>query len=243
MAMNSTNNDKNKRRFEAMLKLAAIEALEKEMDVLPCLEELNKTYPPSEALNKKIQDIIKRESKANKKKRDARIFGRLGKIAVVAGIFLAVSTAVVMSIEASRNFIINVFVNRQDDHVVFGFGNDVAIGKTETHNEFQEYLPEGFLYVSSHITDLTIMTIYTNEIGQQIIIDRTEGEGLRRGVDDDYREFSQIYINSQQVFLNEATEEGLHHTAMWHSSNTVYGITSNIDIEQFFQILERLTAR
>ena len=44
--------------FDAILKLAANEAMQREMNALPSFEDLNRQYKPTDSLNKKICEAL-----------------------------------------------------------------------------------------------------------------------------------------------------------------------------------------
>ncbi|MGI6576551.1 MAG: hypothetical protein ACOX1Q_00595 [Eubacteriales bacterium] len=56
----------NEKIFDALLKVAVDEALKREMESLPSVEELDKIYKPSAAMDKRIKDLIKMEFERGK---------------------------------------------------------------------------------------------------------------------------------------------------------------------------------
>ena len=55
--------------FAAVLKVAAEEAWQEEMDSLPSLDELNEMYPPSESLDKRVFGTINKAARRGKAKK------------------------------------------------------------------------------------------------------------------------------------------------------------------------------
>ena len=240
--MNNSSIKRNEKIFEALLSVAAAEVMEEEMAALPGLEKLNEMYVASETLDKKIKGIIKKESRTHRRKQGIKTFGR---VAAILGLIFTVSTIALMSVEASRNFIINILFNMRNDHVVFDFGDDTTPRPNEYENNhnFLNYLPVGFYYLTSHATERSRTFVYINDAGQQITITQREATSVRVGMDTDYREFSVIYLGNQEVYFFEGDGEEYQHVMMWTDSNIVYTILTNIDIYQFFEITERLVTR
>ena len=111
------NTDRNEKLFDAIVKTAFEEAVQKEMDSLPSREKLNEMYPSSEAFDKRIMSIIAKEEKAYKRRQSSKqalkVFTR---IAASIAILFTVSTLALMSVETSRIFIFNTFMGTQYEH-------------------------------------------------------------------------------------------------------------------------------
>jgi len=228
--------DVNEKLFEAMIKIAAEKVRKEEMDAFPSLEELNKMYPSSEALENRIQAIIGGEVETYKKKRTVQ---RLTKIAAGFGVLFVASATVLMSVEATRNFIINTFISPRDDHVVFDFVQDDAnidgIGFTIG------YIPEGFGLVSSQTFHSFNTVIYENAYGDQIFVQQHIASLLAISLDNELREFTSVFLNSREVHLFEALDGDVPNAVMWQHGNDVFNIVSNIAIDELLLIAESVT--
>ena len=86
--------DKDDIVFEALLKVAADEAMRIEMEALPSNDELKAMYPQAENLSKKINKTIITEY--NKSKR-IMFFRSLKRIAAAICVFIVLSTSVLMA--------------------------------------------------------------------------------------------------------------------------------------------------
>jgi len=219
--------------FEALLGPASREALRREMEEMPSLEELDKMYPISDTLNKRVMNIIDNHEKSHKKKQ------RMKKISkFVAGFTLlsAVTGTVLMSVEASRNFIRNSIVNMRGDHAILEFsgesGNDSSV--------IAGYIPEGFQLVNSNSTGNTSIFIYSNDIGELVIIRQHPADYLALGVDTDIREFSIVNMGGQSAYLFQTSDSQYETVLVWNINNNVFDITSTLEIEQILKIAENL---
>ena len=223
--------------FEALLNVAAKELMSDEVNKLPNLEELNKVYLPSKSLDKKIRSIIDKEYRTYKRK---RIMRKCGMIAACFGAVITASTILLMSVEATRNFIVNTFITPQHDHVAFEFGEngvsengaDIALG----------YLPEGFELVNSQMLDNVTIVFYSNRYGDQIIVQQHIASTLSIFIDNEFREFSLISLNNQNAYLFESHDEGYFNVIMWQHKNDVFNVFSNLNVEELVRIAENITA-
>jgi len=226
---------KDDKIFEALFKVAADEAVKEEMEALPSLEELNKMHPPSNTLNNKIHSIINKEEQSLKRKKFLR---SMKKIAAVIGFIFVISSAVLMSVEAYRNFIINIFINVQDDHIAFEFGQDESGANFNEHINFN-MLEEFELIVSQSMEALEI-NIYENSAGEQIIIQRHIASYVAAAIDNEARNFSIIYLEGQRIHFFEATDAGDPSVAMWQDRNDVISIHSNIATEELLLLAKNI---
>ena len=79
--LNSKNSDRNEKLFDAVLKIAAEEAMVERMDGLPSREELAKLYPRSQAFDKRAAKIIGKHDRAEKIRKNAFVVRTVLKIA------------------------------------------------------------------------------------------------------------------------------------------------------------------
>jgi len=234
---NKTEMTMNEKLFEAMLKIATDEALREEMEALPSNEELNKMYPRTESLDKKVFAVINKEFKTTRKKKILRI---VMQSAAVFSIIIVVSGIILMSVEASRNYIINTLIDMRSDYVVFDFGTD-NLATTETSGFSLNYLPEGFELISNQSMEKLLSNIYTDEIGNMIFVQRFYGESLSVVSDTEYTNYAEIQLNMGTVHLLEAMEESGQNIIMWKHENDVINISTSLDLETLVKIAENLS--
>lgn len=230
---NNQKIDWNEKLFDAMLGVAIEEAVLQEMDALPSREELDAMYPATTAFDKKIKSIIAKEERDYKRKQMQKT---LIKIVACIGIFIIIGTVVLMSVDASRIYILNAIISMQEDHLAFDF----------VYNEHSQLIEadiliDGFEYIGSQTYDnMLTISMYVNADGRNITIQRHEGANLRAAIDTDYREYSTIRINYHEIFLFEAEGNAENNVLMWEQRNAVIQIISNADIETIIVTAEAL---
>jgi hypothetical protein len=232
----SAGADINEKLFDILLKVAAEEVIKEEMDALASCEELNAMYKPSAILEKKVHSII---SKASRPYRLRKAMRNFTKIAACFGLLFALSTVVLMSIEASRNHIINIFIGIQDDHVVFEFGQNGA--DPNISGIIMGYIPESFELINSQAFEDFSFLIYANHQGEQIIITREIASILSVAIDNEIRSFSSTRLNGQQAYLFEAIDDNETNILMWQLGNDVFAIESHININTLFEIARNIS--
>ena len=95
-----SNENKNEKLFDALVKAALEEAAEQESSSYPSKEELDKMYPRSADFDKRIMRLIAKEERAYKRKRSMRVFTRIA--ASIAVLFVVgVSTVFFWNIASS----------------------------------------------------------------------------------------------------------------------------------------------
>lgn len=228
------NIERQEKLFDAVLKVALDEYIESEMESYPSKEELDKMYPRSAAFDKRVNKIIAKEERIVKRKKAIRIFTR---VAACIGIFFFICSVVLMSVEASRNFILNAIISIQDDHVAFEFYCD---GSHEGGVSVPPAFFNDFILLSSQtIGDLAI-SIYENPEGSRIIIQQHIGINLGAIIDNDYREFSTMVINGHSAYIFESIDGAEHNIIMWYQINTVFQIISDIEFSELIRMAEYL---
>ena len=138
----------NIRLFDTLLKAAAVEDFQNELDALPSEQELNREYAPSEQLEKGIRSLIRESDRRRRRKKLSRLAKRA---AVIAAIVIPISIGSLLSVEASRNAIFNSVMEWKAEHVDIHF-QETTSGASEEEPPADEqpevwepqYLPEGF---------------------------------------------------------------------------------------------------
>jgi len=215
-----------------MIEIAAEEAMIQRLADLPSHEELEKMYPPTSELENRVKKIIANESKRRKNTKASHVFL---KVAAGIGIIFVLGTVVLMSVEASRNFIRNTIINVQDDHVAFESSGNNAHGIS-----VDSIAIEGFAYVRRQSLGQITISTYENMDGGQITVTQSRGGNLGMAIDTDYRDFTTQYINGRQVFLFESLDIQERHVARWEVGETVFHVHAYIGIQEFLLFLEYL---
>ena len=135
------NNDKDDALFEALLKSAAFEAIEKEIEELPSCEEMNRAHKPSVELNAKIALMLQESLTKSQRRRKRSNFLRL-----VAGLMIVfvMSMGVMFCFEPTRHFVLNICADIKSVY----YHNNIPehdISKNHIGDYYlPTYIPEGF---------------------------------------------------------------------------------------------------
>ncbi|MCL2373042.1 MAG: DUF4367 domain-containing protein [Defluviitaleaceae bacterium] len=226
--------------FDALLKAAAEDALNKDIDALPSKEELQKLYPSIESLDKKVYAVIKNETKAYRRKKTLR---SVVKIAACFAIFLLVTSATLMSFEASRVFILNTAIEIRSNHIAFQFR---PAGSTTTAGNIGEYLleamPEGFVLVQRDATPYSAFYKYVNDAEHRIVFTyNMSSESLSIYMGTTRNDFLTTELHGIKVHLFES-KYGETHGVMWVLGDRVFMLASDIDFNIAVQLASRLIA-
>jgi hypothetical protein len=207
---------------------------------------LDKLYPLSENLNKKITGLIRR---AERKQLRTLTTKAVYRVAAAVAIFFVLSFATLMSIEASRNFILNTFISMQDNHVAFEFRSEGAGGTTgvgdaviSTQSRILHLLPEGFEHTETISLSSVHMSIYNNNLGEQVIYQVSNPDATSVVISNQNRDFSIITISGIEVYVFETHSSDFTHTTMWAIGNSLYTIsaTFGLSIDLIISITQTL---
>lgn len=226
--------ERKEKLFDALLKVALEEDMEQEFKEFLNSEELNSTQPPSPAMQNRFKEIINRPIEESRGKKASRIFFR---VAASFAIFFTIGTIVLMSVEASRVFILNTIISIYDDHVAFDFGELGRANENENGNGTTEFVPTGFFYVSSQHLETVSIFIFSNEKDERLILQRNIGTTLGMAVDNENRDFQKGEIDGNELHIFEALSDGYAHVIMWEEREYVYKIISSIGINQLFDVI------
>jgi hypothetical protein len=226
----------NDKLFDAILQVAAEQAEKNEYELQPTTEELNNLYPPSEVANKRIRSFIDKERRTIRR---VKFMQRFAKTAAIFVVVLSICTTILMSVEASRNFILNTFVNIQEDHVAFDFRQE------EQGREVDElghgYIPYGFELLSRNESDRAVLTVYVNSYGEQLIIQQSISTTIGVAIDNERREFSQVIIDGQNLFVFEAYDTEIHNVVMRQVGNDVFIAFSTTSMDNLILVVTNIT--
>jgi hypothetical protein len=225
--------------FNAVLNVAFKDAMEREMQEMPSLEALNDMYPVSHALDRRVHQTINRSMRARKTKQAVRI---VSKVAAVLCLFVIVGGGVLVSVEASRNFIRNLFVDVREDHVVLDFGEGevaVSIGDGITFS----YMPAKFNLIASHEQELFNIFIYADESGAEIVIEHIFSAFAPIGVDTELRDFSMIMLDGREIFLFESRYSYANNRVLWEYEGGIISVSSTLPMSELKKIAEGFIAK
>jgi hypothetical protein len=228
------SNDVEDKLFDAVIKVAAEEALIQEMSVMPSCDEANSLYQPSVSLDKKINKIIshhKRMIKAASWKKSTL------KIAAAYAIFITISISILFSVEATRNLIFNAVVKLQEDYF--------SIEHSESSNVKPgiykpAYLPDCFKEASYTSTGNISTTIYLNEAGFEISLSQFSSQTSNILSDLEDKEFTNIEINQHDAYLVKSNDVGKDNTIIWEYSGYIFHLASQLESNELILIAESI---
>ena len=222
--------------FDAMLKVAATESMMRDLETLPSNEELKCMNLRSDTFNKRMMSIIHRAENAQKRKRMARW---TYKAAAIFGLIFTVSTITLMSVEASRVFILNtLFAVTHDDHVVFEFGDAGQISESISAQRIT--MPNEFILIKTQEMANMSIFIYENATGEKVTIQRNIGMSASVFIDNKQREYVALTVSDVDVYLFEATSDNYHNFAVWNDGEHVLQVTVQFDVERLLTLVETI---
>ena len=249
----AVNINRNEELFEAILKVAAKEVMQKEMEQL--FNELDEMddIQPSDILDKKVRKMIARESRTYQRKKSLRSWAKIA--AIFVGIVFA-GTFTLLTIEASRNYVLNVIFGIRDDHVVVEFdlgsgdrpsegrGNVNEMGGLEVSGIVFGYVPEGFEVVTYHEVGVMTIIVFSDGDERQIVVSHSPSQGLMTFTDNEAREFSVIYLtDGQKAFLFEANANDYNSTITWYRGIDVFSINAHLNTSGLLRMAENIFIR
>ncbi len=222
--------------FDAVLKIAAEEAVKQEMENMPSDEELNAQYEPSHNLDKRIKKMI---AQYYFKGRVAKWRKTALKIAIGAAIFIIVSSTMLLSVEATRNYIFNAVIKWQEDHFLIENKDDENVDAKSSIFR-PTYLPKGFKEISINTVGKLTRIIYQNEEGIEISLKQYPSKTSKTAVDNENKKFIIIKINGKEAYLCESMDIEKESILIWELNGIVFNISSEIGVEELILIAESI---
>lgn len=226
---------KNEKMFDAMVESAAEEALKQEMDILPSFEELDLLYKPTSEMDLRINRII---DKYYRTKRVKYALFFTGKIAAGLMVLIIISATVLLSVEASRNYILNSFLKWNNKHSTIVFSGKNKLNELNKYSI--KYIPDGFKISNVDFDDVSRFITYTNDKNVSIYITETYANSVKLDVDNENNKPSEIMINNNKAYLFENVKTGGMNILVWNEENIAFEITSTIGGEHLILIAENI---
>lgn len=228
-----TDDRKNEILFDTLIKLSITEAFEKEMSFLPSIEDLNQEYKLSPEFDKKINSII---SKGYRKSKIKAFSKKFGKVAAFICILLTMSSAVLLSVKATRNAIFNAVIQ------LHGKYTEVKFGESATYDGIYRpsYLPKGFREGTSKKFGSTTIVTFSNKDGEEILFSQWTYNTGTSFVDSENTNYTEIEISGEKAYLFKALAAEDSNTLIWQSKGMVFELTSKISSDELKLIGESL---
>ncbi len=227
-----TNNDRNDAIFDALLKVAAQDAFQREIDALPSVEELNSKYQPSDFFDRKIRALIKNSYRKSKIKKALK---KGGKVAASIVLVLILLSVVLLSVEATRNAIFNAIIEWHEEFTEIRFEDSEEVRET---SYAPSYLPEGYSEQSTNRFGNTLMIIYSDKDGNRVIFDQKPSDAGTIFVDSENNKYKELELSGIKAFLFEPTDENERNMLIWQVDGYTFQISSSVESEELIKIGE-----
>jgi|LSQX01.3.fsa_nt_gb hypothetical protein len=226
----------NNELFNFLLRIAANEALEQEIEEMPSCEQLNDQYKPSPALDKAIR---KRISQYRHRKNTLSNKKTVLKVVASVVILLTLSGALLLNIEASRNYLFNAVIKWNEKYISIEHNDDVNYDLSpEIYRP--TYLPKGFEELSSNITGNIVIIVYQNNSGIKITLRSSPSQSSNILIDNEEASYTNPIINGQTAYLFEATDQDKKNTLTWELDGKIFVLSSEIDGAELISVAESI---
>lgn len=231
-------NEKNKDTvlFDALLKTAAADAFEKEMQSLPTCDELDDRYTLSKEADQKIRAMIRKDISKTKLRRFGKYFMQLAAVFAIAFTVLIIT---LFSVEAAREYIIETVVNWKDNHVEINYTPQQAEYDGELY--LPAYLPDGYNIDHYDLTDDPYYFVYENKDGYSLDLVFSENSTGTSRIDPANMASSKIEINGQPAKLYEGIREQDINILIWEAHGMEFQLRGLVDGDEMIHMAESLT--
>lgn len=230
--------------FDALLRRALIEDLQREMDELEKDESLHQPYPFSKRFQRRMDRFFRKE--VYHKPNPALLV--LRKVAVFAVCLLAAGFIAMISIPSVRASIRTLFIQTYDDHITFSRTNPNAVSTpAEPYAVFDgyevQYLPEGYEVVEWDEQKKSCLGRFKNEIhGDYItfyIRDLSTWNGPFSG-DKEHIAYDYKEINGCEGYIFEATDRIGSNKVAWLDDNYHFEMFGSINMDELIKMAENV---
>jgi hypothetical protein len=224
--------EKNEVIFDALLKVAVSEALEKEVSLLPSDEEIAEFQPTPE-----FDGRMKKLFQMNQRKASfQRMTKKVRKIAACVGILFTLSATLLLSVSATRNAILNAVIGWQEKYTEVKFD-----GTTEDSSTYlPSYLPEGYSKTSDDVSATGSTTVYTNSAGNQIILTQSPADSGADSVDNENTTYREINLSIGKAYLFEAKTADDSSVLIWQYNSYAFELSAQLNSTEMVKIAESL---
>ena len=236
-----TGRRQNEKLFDALLEAAVSQAFQEEMEQLPSNEELNAECKPSPELDLRIKELIDQNRRKAKRKHFRR---RSRKIAAGIAVVFTLLATVTLSVEATRNRIFNAYLDWQDKYTSIQFKDTTDPTETKVIDESDlyhpTYIPKGFKQTSTEKYGRTIMLVYSNEDGIEILFNQRPAGTGATSVDNEHKTYREVEISGNKAYLFEGITEEYASVLIWQAGGVEFQLTSLIDSAELIYMGESI---
>lgn len=224
-----TEKEKNEIIFDAMLKIAVMEAFEQEMSELGS-EGAEVTDRPSPELDRRVKRLIDKSYMKSKMQRYLKLTGKIAVCICIA--FSLIS----LSVRATRNAIFNAIIEFQEKYARVNFGDSEAVNDIYRPT----YLPEGFSEISTAKFGNTVMIKYSKADDAEIVLSQRPAESGALLVDNENTDYTEAEVSGATAYLFRGSSADDTSTLIWQANGTVFELTSRISSDELIKIGESL---
>lgn len=218
--------------WESLLKLAAVEYGNRQLEQYPSEEEMQKVILPDE-YDKKMRRWINRYST---KVNIISILKPLRKIAAAACIVLGVGFAILLQFDEVRAACKEVIVQIYERYIEFNYQSS---GGEQLGDLQINYIPTGYYEAERTVRKLMTSVEYRSEDNEQIII-TCSLEELVHQIDNEHYLVSEESDNEMSLTFFEATENGWDNYLLWQREDGYFSIKASLSKGEMKKIAENI---
>lgn len=218
--------------WESLLKLAAVEYGNRQLEQYPSEEEMQKVILP-DGYDKKMRRWINRYSA---KVNIISILKPLRKIAAAACIVLGVGFAILLQFDEVRAACKEVIVQIYEKYIEFNYQSS---GGEQLGDLQINYIPTGYYEAERTVRKLMTSVEYRSEDNEQIII-TCSLEELVHQIDNEHYLVSEESDNEMSLTFFEATENGWDNYLLWQREDGYFSIKASLSKGEMKKIAENI---
>lgn len=218
--------------WESLLKLAAVEYGNRQLEQYPSEEEMQKVILP-DGYDKKMRRWINRYSA---KVNIISILKPLRKIAAAACIVLGVGFAILLQFDEVRAACKEVIVQIYEKYIEFNYQSS---GGEQLGDLQINYIPTGYYEAERTVRKLMTSVEYRSEDNEQIIITYSLEE-LVHQIDNEHYLVSEESDNEMSLTFFEATENGWDNYLLWQREDGYFSIKASLSKGEMKKIAENI---
>lgn len=218
--------------WDSLLKLAAVEYGNRQLEQYPSEEEMQKVILP-DGYDKKMRRWINRYSA---KVNIISILKPLRKIAAAACIVLGVGFAILLQFDEVRAACKEVIVQIYEKYIEFNYQSS---GGEQLGDLQINYIPTGYYEAERTVRKLMTSVEYRSEDNEQIIITYSLEE-LVHQIDNEHYLVSEESDNEMSLTFFEATENGWDNYLLWQREDGYFSIKASLSKGEMKKIAENI---
>ncbi len=216
------------------------EAIQKELEEEGPFEYSAEEEKEMEARISRIRKMGKKESRKEKKKKH-RVLRVISASAAVLVLAVVVQSAIVKSVDASIETVVDVVVKWFEDHVEIK--NEVSEYWTTKYDiEPPEYIPEGYELIDTENTPMNVTWKYSNDNNKEILINCTSAfDGMTEFFNPEVYSKEKVMIGTYDgMYWKSLESSGFKDILRWNSNEISFRIEANISLDEMIKIAQSL---